>query len=694
VRYRIGVDVGGTFTDLVLLEEASGRVATAKVPSTPRDPALAFIDGIRRLLSAEGVSRDAVTAVFHGTTVATNALLQRALGRTGLLTTEGFRDVLEIRRHVRGPGRIYDLSFRPPVPLVPRPWRLEVRERLGADGSVVTPLDEDDALAKVRALVAQGVESIAVVFLHAWKSGEHEARVRALIEKEAPGCWVSLSSEISPELREYERASTTVVNAALQPVVASYVASLESRLRAERVSAPLRIMQSNGGLLPADRAAARPVHLVVSGPAAGVVGGREIGRQAGFDRVITMDMGGTSCDLGLVEGEPRLSPMKEVDGNPIRVPSFDLHVIGAGGGSIAWIDEGGALRVGPQSAGADPGPACYGRGGAEPTVTDANLVLGRLNPAYFLGGAMRVDVAAARAAIEARVAKPFGLSVEAAAAGILRVVNAVMAENAKVVSVRQGHDPRDFALVAFGGAGPTHAAALMEDLQVAAVLVPPTPGTLSAAGLLATDVRHDLVRTHLIALTGEADPAIEAALAALAAQARSELAEEGIEAAQVALDRWAEMRYRGQGYEVAVPAGAPGDLATPAGLAALTERFHEVHERLYAHRLDDAAVELVSLRLTALGRLPRPAVPAAPAGRLAPEAEALKGRRSVYFEEAGGWIDCPIYARDVLRAGNRLAGPAIVEQMDTTTVLFPGQSADVHATGTLVVTRTGRRGQA
>jgi N-methylhydantoinase A len=665
-------------------------VATAKVPSTPRDPALAFVEGIRRILSAEGVPREAVVAVFHGTTVATNALLQRKLGRTGLLTTEGFRDVIEIRRHVRGPGRIYDLSFRPPEPLVPRPWRLEVRERLAADGAVVTPLDEDDALAKVRALLAEGVESIAVVFLHAWQSGEHEARVRALVEKEAPGCWVSLSSEISPELREYERASTTVVNAALQPVVASYVASLEARLRAERLNAPLRIMQSNGGLRPAERAAARPVHLVVSGPAAGVVGGREIGRQSGFERVITMDMGGTSCDLGLVEGEPRLTPMKEVDGNPIRVPSFDLHVIGAGGGSIAWIDEGGALRVGPQSAGADPGPACYGRGGVEPTVTDANLVLGRLNPAYFLGGAMTVDVAAARAAIEARIARPFGLDVEAAAEGILRVVNAVMAENVKVVSVRQGHDPRDFALVAFGGAGPTHAAALLDELQVAAVLVPPTPGTLSAAGLLATDVRHDHVRTHLAALDAASPGEIEGAFADLEAQARSELHQEGIDAEHIVLARWAEMRYRGQGYEVAVPAGAPGGLAGAGGLAALAVRFHEVHERLYAHRLDGSAVELVALRLTALGRLPRSAVPAAPAGERAPSAEALKGRRRVHFEEAGGWVECPLYARSALRAGNRIAGPAIIEQMDTTTVLFPAQTAEVDSTGTLVVRKADR----
>jgi N-methylhydantoinase A len=685
VRYRIGVDVGGTFTDLVLLEEESGRVATAKVPSTPRDPALAFVEGIRRLLAAESVTREAVAAVFHGTTVATNALLQRRLGRTGLLTTEGFRDVIEIRRHVRGPGRIYDLSFRPPEPLVPRPWRLEVRERLAADGSVVTPLDEDHALSGIRALLAEGVESIAVVLLHAWKSGEHEARLRALIEKEAPGCWVSLSSEISPELREYERASTTVVNAALQPVVASYVASLEARLAADQLRAPLRIMQSNGGLLPADRAAARPVHLVVSGPAAGVVGGREIGRHAGFERVITMDMGGTSCDLGLVEGEPRLTPMKEVDGNSIRVPSFDLHVIGAGGGSVAWIDEGGALRVGPQSAGADPGPACYGRGGAEPTVTDANLVLGRLNPAYFLGGAMTVDVAAARAAIETRIARPFGLTVEAAAEGILRVVNAVMAENVKVVSVRQGHDPRDFALVAFGGAGPTHATALMDDLQVAAVLVPPTPGTLSAAGLLATDVRHDHVRTHLVALGAAVPGDVERAFQDLEAQARSDLAQEGIAAPQIALTRWAEMRYRGQGYEVLVPAGGPGDLGSAAGLAALAARFHEAHERLYAHRLDGAAVELVALRLTALGRLVRPAVPTTPAGEPTPPPEAHKGRRRVYFGEAGGWVDCSIYERAALRAGNRLAGPAVVEQMDTTTVLLPGQAALVHPTGTLVV---------
>jgi N-methylhydantoinase A len=684
MAYRLAVDVGGTFTDFVLLEEATGRVSTTKLPSTPRDPAVAFIEGIRSLLVARRVPRDRVAGVLHGTTVATNALLQRRLARTGLLTTAGFRDVLEIRRHVRGPGRIYDLFFRPPEPLVPRAWRREVCERLGADGTVVVPLDEADALAQLHALLAEGVEAVAVVFLHAWRNAEHERRVRALVEKEAPGTWVSISSEVSPELREYERASTTVINAGLQPVVAGYVASLEARLAAEQLRAPLRIMQSNGGLVPADRAAARPAHLVISGPAAGVVGALEAGRQAGFPRVITMDMGGTSCDLALVDGTPRLAPVKEVDGNPIRLPAFDVHVIGAGGGSVAWIDEGGALRVGPRSAGAEPGPAAYGRGGTEPTVTDANLVLGRLHPEAFAGGAMRLDVQAARAAVEARVARPFGLTVEAAAAGILRVVNALMAENIKVVSVRQGHDPRDFALVAFGGAGPTHAPSL-EGLPVAAILVPPTPGTLSAAGLLATDLRHDCVRTWLGPLAGAPASELEAAFAALEAQAREELAASGVPADRIVLERWAELRYRGQAYEVAVPAGDPGALAAPGGLPALAARFHAEHDRLYAHRVDGAAVELVALRVAGLGRLPRPAVPAVEPGGPEPPPAAARGGRPVYFEEAGGWVECPIWERRALRAGNRLAGPAVVEQVDSTTVLPPGQAAVVHATGTLIV---------
>ena len=679
VGHRLGVDIGGTFTDFVLLDEASGQIWHGKVPSTPADPAEAFVSGLGGLLAQQRVAPAALSGVFHGTTAATNALLQRKLGRTGLLTTEGFRDVLEIRRHVRGPGQIYDLRFVPPEPLVPRPLRLGVRERIGADGAVVTPLDEADALAKIRALLADGVESIAVAFLHAYRAGAHEARVRELIAREAPRCWVSLSSEISPELREYERTSTTVVNAALQPVVAGYIASLDARLAAAGVRAPLRIMQSNGGLVHAPRAAARPVHLVVSGPAAGVVGAMEVGRAAGFPRVLTMDMGGTSCDLGLVDGAPKLAALKEVDGNPIRVPSFDIHVLGAGGGSIAWVDDGGALRVGPQSAGADPGPACYGRGGTAPTVTDANLVLGRLNPASFLGGAMKIDGDAARAAIEAQVARRFGLGVEEAAAGLLRVVDAVMAENVKVVSVKQGHDPRDFALVAFGGAGPTHAGALMSELQVPAVLVPPSPGTLCALGLLQTDLRHDGVRTHLRRLDTADPDELARIVAALAGEGRAELAAQGVAVERVELRITGELRYAGQAYEVAVTIDDPRDRAE------LARRFHAEHERLYAHSLPESVVELVALRVTALGTLPRPAATRLAGGGVEPPAAARLGARPVYFEEAGGWVDCAIYDRAGLLAGNRLAGPAIVEQMDTTTVLFPGQTADVHATGTLII---------
>src|SRR5215468_10995683 len=495
MRWRVGIDTGGTFTDFVLLEEGTGRVLTAKCASTPKDPADAFITGLAEALARHGIAPADLTGIYHGTTVATNAILEGKAARTGLITTAGFRDVIEIRRHVRGPGQIYDLAFRPPEPLVPRPLRLEVRERIDARGQVLVPLDPAEVRDRVRQLIDDGVRAIAVIFLHAYANGAHEAAVKALVTRDFPRCSVSISSEISPELREYERASTTVVNASLQPVVADYVAALDQRVRARGIRAPLRLMQSNGGVMPAERAASRPVHLVVSGPVGGVVGGMAVARAAGFGRAITLDVGGTSCDICLVEGAPRLVSQKEVAGNPIRVPMFDVHVIGAGGGSQAWLDDGGALRVGPRSAGAEPGPACYARGGTEPTVTDANLVLGRLDPEYFLGGAMPLDVASARRAIEAQVARPLGLSVEAAAAGILRVVNATMAENIKVVSVKRGFDPRNFALVAFGGAGPTHAGALMGELMVPAVLVPHEPGTLSALGLLTTDVRRDYVRT-------------------------------------------------------------------------------------------------------------------------------------------------------------------------------------------------------
>src|SRR5262245_13675558 len=586
MAWRVGIDTGGTFTDFVLLDEETGAVQSAKVPSTPADPALAFVEGLAGLLVRARVAPAALTSVSHGTTVATNALLERKGARTGLLTTAGFRDVLEIRRHVRGPGRIYDLFFVPPAPLVERERRLEICERLDARGQVLVPLDLDAVREQIRALAAAGVEAIAVSFLHAYQNGAHEATLKALIEREHPGLLVSISSDISPEIREYERTSTTVINAYLQPVVARYVGALEARLLREGVQAPLRIMQSNGGVISASHAATRPVQLVASGPAGGAIGGMAVGQATGFTDVITLDVGGTSCDICLIEQMPRLTNLKEVDGNPIRVPTFDLHVIGAGGGSIAWIDDGGALRVGPRSAGAEPGPACYLRSGAEPTVTDANVVLGRLDPDYFLGGAMKLDPRAARAAIEARVASRFGLGVEAAAAGILRVVNATMAENIKVVSVKRGWDPRDFALVAFGGAGPTHASALMAELRVPAVLVPPVPGTLSALGLLATDVRHDFAATYLrraVPARGHSDGGaslrqpsahafvtpgetalgeeIAAIYAQLEARGRAALGADGVEPGAVTLTRSADVRYAGQAYEVGVLADGADDVA-------------------------------------------------------------------------------------------------------------------------------------
>jgi N-methylhydantoinase A len=458
-----------------------------------------------------------------------------------------------------------------------------------------------------------------------------------------------------------------------------YVSALEERLRHEGIEAPLRLMQSNGGVMPAARSAQRPVHLVVSGPVGGVIGGTAVGRAVGFANTITLDVGGTSCDICLVEGAPRLVSQKEVAGNPIRVPMYDVHVIGAGGGSVAWMDDGGALRVGPRSAGAEPGPACYLRGGTEPTVTDANLVLGRLNPAYFLGGAMPLDPTAAREAIEARVARPLGLRVEEAAAGILRVVNATMAENIKVVSVKRGFDPRDFALVAFGGAGPTHAGALMEDLQLPAVLVPREPGTLSALGLLITDLRRDSVRTFLRPADAGAGEELAALLAALEETGRQELARDGVPARAMAFERAVDMRYVGQAYELTVAVDAVSDVAL------MVQRFHALHERLYAHRLDGAPVELVALRLAAVGRLPGAAARGVEAGEAAPARAALKPPRPVFFEEAGGWVDCAIYERSRLLGANRIAGPAIIEQMDTTTVVFPGQRATVHPSGTLVI---------
>ncbi|HEV8633979.1 MAG TPA: hydantoinase/oxoprolinase family protein [Chloroflexota bacterium] len=697
MRFRLGVDIGGTFTDATLLDEATGEVRIGKVPTTPHDPAIGFMRAARRLLEEHGVAPADLSYAVHATTVATNAVIEGKTARAGFVTTDGFRDMLEVARQVR--PSLYDLQFEKPRPLVPRHRCVGVPERLGPGGEVLVPLDEGAVRAAATRLKAEGVSAIALCFLHAYANPVHERRAAEIIRAVFPEAELSVSSEVAPEFREYTRASTTVVNACIQPVVARYLAEIEARLREAGIGAELLVMQSSGGVFTFAAARERPVFMVESGPAAGVIAAAHLGAALGQDDLISLDMGGTTAKAGLVRGgTPRITKEYEVGvggatgsarpglggqrgGYPIRTPVIDLVEIGAGGGSVAWIDSGGALRVGPGSAGADPGPACYGRGGEEPTVTDADLVLGRLNPRYFLGGEIALDVERAGRAIHERCAQPLGLGDVEVAHAIVEIANAAMVNAIRLVSVQRGHDPRDFTLVAFGGAGPAHANRLAAETGAPRVLVPMSPGTFSALGLLVTDLRHEFATTLVRRFEGLEPGEAERAFAALEAQGRAALDREGVAAADMAFLRQLDLRYVGQSYELTVPAeGTPleGD-----ALARLVERFHAEHDRAYGYSAPTEPIELVTVRLTALGRIAKPRPRA-----LAPDPDASAARketRAVYFAEAGGYVDCPIYDRRRLGAGATLHGPAVVEELDATTVLHPGYRAQVDPHGNLLL---------
>jgi N-methylhydantoinase A len=681
---RMAIDIGGTFTDATLIDEESGAVSIAKVLTTPADPSEGFMAAVRRALAEGGVEATQVQFVVHATTVATNAIIEGKIARSGFVTTEGFRDLLEIARQVR--PSLYDTQFEKAPPLVPRDRAVGVRERLGPAGEVLTPLDDDSVREAAALLRREQVESVAVCLLHSYVNPAHEQRVGEILAEELPGVPVSLSAEVAPEFREYLRASTTVINAVIRPVVERYLARIESRLAEAGVRAKLLVMQSSGGVFSSDAAARKPVFMVESGPAAGVIASAYLGETLGKPDILSFDMGGTTAKVGLIQGgQPSVTKDYNVGGHagagiggmslsgyPVRTPVVDLVEIGAGGGSIAWVDSGGLLRVGPRSAGADPGPVCYRRGGVEPTVTDANVVLGRLNPGYFLGGEMGLDIDGARVAIEERCAKPLGLDVTAAAYGIVEIANAAMVNALNLISVQRGYDPRDFVLVGFGGAGPVHANAIARDAEMPTLLIPRSPGIFSATGLLTTDLKRDAATTIMRRLD-ELDPAeAEATFVELEAAGRTELQHEGVADDAIEFVRQIDLRYVGQSYELTIPAGD-----------GLLERFHAEHDRTYGFAAPEEPVEAVSLRLTSVGRIAKPPARKLDAGG-APEP---KERRPVYYAEADGYVDCPIYDRYALPAGARLAGPAIVEEFDSTTVVHPGFSVSVDETGNLIIER-------
>ncbi|MCC7273795.1 MAG: hydantoinase/oxoprolinase family protein [Alphaproteobacteria bacterium] len=677
MAYRLGIDIGGTFTDLVFLGPA-GRVLTAKVLSTPDDYSRGIAEGLGAVFAAGEAAAAAVEQVVHGTTVATNAILEGKGARVGLLTTEGFRDVLEIRR-LRMPV-LYDIRWRKPEPLVGRERRMEVAERIDSDGAVERPLDEAGARAAIAALLAEGVDAIAICLLNAYASGAHEERLAALVAEAAPGLPVCVSSALLPEIKEYERTSTTVVNAYVMPVVSRYLRSLTAGLTGLGVAAPLRVMQSSGGAMGVEAACVRPIHLIESGPAAGVVGAAELSRRLGGRSLIAFDMGGTTAKAALVAGGAfdRVGSL-EVGGGinvagrllsgggyHVRAPAIDIAEVGAGGGSLVEVDAGGGLRVGPKSAGAAPGPACYGRGGTLPTVTDANVVLGFVNPEYLAGGSIPVDRALAERAIAETVARPLGVDLATAAWGVHRVANATMGRALRAVSTERGRDPRDFSVLAFGGNGPIHAAALAASLDVRRILVPPVPGLFSALGMLFPDTEHHFVRTFKRRLDGLDAAALDAAFAGIEADGARALAEDGYAPAAIRFERLADLRYLGENSELTLPirgAGPPAEM--------LRADFDAAHERTYGYHSGDETAEIVNLRLVARGLSTAPRVP----DRLA-VAAALGSRtpgrgRPVYFGPEVGWVETPTVGRAAISAAWE-QGPLLVEEYDSTTVVPPG----------------------
>ena len=681
----LAIDVGGTFTDITYADAETGATWVAKTPSTPSDLSRGFITAVRKVLGQAGRTPPDVLRVFHGTTTATNAILEGKTPPTALVTTAGFKFVLEIGRHdIPRHGNLYGWS-KPARPVTPDHVH-EVTERLDADGSVLTPLDDAEARQVARRLAQTGVPAVAVVFLHAYANPAHERRMAAILAEEYPGVLVSLSSEVLPQFREFERSMATALNAAVMPPVSRYVGLLRAALDAEGVRAPLLIMKSDGGVTSAATCVRQPVQTVLSGPSAGVVGAVSVARTAGHRDIISIDVGGTSADICLVrDGRPEITKDGMIGPFPLKLPMVDIHTIGAGGGSIAAVSASGRLTVGPRSAGAEPGPVCYGRGGLEPTVTDAHLALGRIPPA-LLGGEIPLDPAAARAALAERVGAPLRLTVEEAAAGVGVIIDNSMARAIRTVSVGRGHDPRRFALVAFGGAGPLHACRLAELLEIPTVIVPPRPGVLSTWGLLDTDIRATFVRTvgpDDRRATGDvAAPRLEAVWRELEAQARAWLDTEEVPRERQRFERAADLRYEHQSFELTCPAG--DGPATAAMLGDLLATFHAEHRRLYTYDLPRAPIELVNLRVTAIGALPRRGE--AGTARDAAAREARTGERRVYFRGAG-WLVTPSYDRARLRDGQEILGPAVIEQDDATPLVAPGFAARVDAAGNLLLER-------
>ena len=691
MAWRIGVDIGGTFTDVALVDDASGRIGVAKVPTTPADLADGVLAALGIAMERHGVAAADVGLLSHATTVVTNAILEERGARAALVTTRGFRDVLELRRSAR--AELYDLFQDGPSILVPRHRRFEITERIGADGKIVTPLAEEEIEHLIAGLRAARVEAVAVSLLFSFLNPQHEQRLGERLRAGLPQVPVYLSCEILPEIKEFERSSTTAVCAYVGPILASYLRRLEASTKAQALP-PLYLMGSNGGVLEAAEAVAMPAMAVESGPAAGVVAAALVARQTGRRDVISFDMGGTTAKASLIRGgHYETTPDYEVGGgssmsrwmngtgHPIRVPVIDLAEVSAGGGSIAWVDRAVGLRVGPKSAGADPGPVCYGRGGSEPTVTDCNLLLGYLDKASLLNGDLPIDHDAAAAAVRTRLAEPLAIDIRTAAAAVIDVVNHAMAEVLKIVSVQRGHDPRDFALAAFGGAGPLHAAALASELGIAEVICPPIPGAFSALGLVGTDLKRDYVRT-LYTTAASADPkAVEAAFVTLENRGAAMLDRAGVAPTRRRFERSVDARYPRQSHELVIP--VPPRTVDAAALAEIAAAFHDRHLHTYGHDNRSEPVQIVSVRVTAIGAI-APLVIRDTVARSG--TNTIKVKRQVWFRETGV-IEAAIYDRKRMPAGLEVAGPVVIESLDSTILVPPGWQAKMNEDGFVLLTR-------
>lgn len=677
--YRIGVDVGGTFTDFTVTNAVTGENRYFKLSSTPADPSVAIVDGIEQVLKSFDIAAADVSYIGHGTTVATNMIIERRGVPTALITTKGFRDVLAIGRQTR--PALYDASITKPDPLVERFRRREVDERLNAQGVALKDLDRGELEIVLDELASTGIKALSVCFLHSYRNAAHEEEAARIIAEKLPGIYVSLSSKVLPEFREYERTSTTVLNAYVGPKMADYFDRLEEKLRELGIPVAPMTIHSNGGLLSIDTAKRLPVTTCLSGPAAGVIGSAVVGAAANIAKIVTYDVGGTSTDVSLiVDGRPKFTSSRDVAGYPVKLPMVDIHVIGAGGGSIAYVDDAGALKVGPRSAGALPGPIAYNRGGEEPTLTDANICLNRLNPIALLDGRMPIDRPSALDAIEERIARPLGITGEAAAYGILQVAVANMSRAIRAVTTEQGHDIAEITLFAFGGAGPLHAAEVARESGIRRILVPQEPGTMCARGALLLDVSLDFVRMQLAEATTEGWKTACEALCEMLSDGNDWLETENVDTALREFHLAIDAHYAGQTHDIRVALnGVDSD-----GLAQFLTDFAEAHKAGYGYDIPGQAVVIVSCRLQAVGRVPKSITPTYAGG--ASVAGARTGEREVYFGPQEGWRLTPIYRRSALPVGEDVAGPAIIDEMSSTTVVLARQTAAIDAFGNIIIT--------